>query len=633
MNIAYIGHGYHEKTKSSRFMLDFLQQHSHNLDLFADYSMIGGPGIDLEPIVDGNYDLIVVWQMERVAEWLAARVPEKLVFVPMYDGAKDLKRDFWGAFRHSRVLNFSHSLHELLQSCGIPSLKVQYFPDPSAFPRVDFSEFRGFFWQRRSEISWPLIKQLSAGTKFARFTLHMALDPGFADPHIPDSADVEAFNVELSYWSDDRAIIDELLAHANIYFAPRPSEGIGMSFLEAMARGQCVVAADAPTMSEYMTHGVSGLLYDEQLLRSLDFSKAGEIGAAARRKVERGFAQWQADQRDLLPAYLFGGRDEADALLTRHSFRIASPQPSLDFDTSELAECSEGGRRLKGYKAVDRTDEPLITVAMVTCNASEEFGPTLDSILSQTYPNVEVLVVDGASQDGTRDLIEERADAIDYWVSESDAGPYDGMNKAALLARGRYILFMNAGDLFASKHALAEAMEGISDSNTPDFIIGHHIYVTNDGVEEFHKANDFADTWRMMQEGAYSGKWSRGVPCHQATLTRTTLLCENAYDLSWRVAADHEFMYRMCAKGARFHHSDATLAIYFGGGFSSRNESLCHDEWSRLASIYGDQIKFDLWLRGGSEESNREPTFLRKAASGVLATLRTFVQGTQKGMN
>jgi glycosyltransferase involved in cell wall biosynthesis len=607
MNIAYIGHGYHEKTKSSQFMIEFLRQHARKVDLFFDYSTIGGAGIDPDAIAQAGYDLIVVWQMEPVAAWFAQRVPDRLVFVPMYDNARHSVAQFWLTFRKSRVLNFSHAWHEFLQPLEVPTLRVQYFPDPSAFSPVDFSAFHGFLWQRGQDIAWPLVKRLSAGTAFASFTLHLALDPGCGESFIPNAEDMQAYNVTLSRWREDHAEIDEILAKSNIYFAPRLYEGIGMSFLEAMARGQCVVASDTPTMSEYMTHGISGLLYDQTNPQALDFSKAVEIGAAARRKVERGFAQWQRDQRELLPEFFFEGREKALAMLKRIS--LNGPHHCVSAREDRVltpVSRREGGRRLQGHARADRPNELLVTIAIVTRDACETFAPTLDCILSQTYGNFEVLVVDGASQDDTRALIEDRDETIDYWISEPDQGPYDGMNKAARLAQGRYILFMNAGDLFASERALAEAMEGISETHEPDFVIGHHFYVTKDGIEQFHKANDFESTWRMMREGAYSWPWLSGVPCHQATLTRTALLRDNAYDLSWQIAADHEFMYRMRAKGARFHHCDTTLAIYFGGGFSSQNEALCHLEWWQLARTYGEKSKADLWFGGMHSQISSE---------------------------
>ena len=585
MNVAYVDHGYHEKTKSTQFIFDLLRQHSANVDVYSDHSLVGQAGVDPKKILACNYDLIVVFQMERIAEWFAKRVPGRLVFIPMYDGARDLEDSYWSIFKNARVLNFSYTLHEKLQRLGVPSLLVRYFPDPAAFKRVDFSELRGFFWQRRQEIAWPLIKRLIGAAHFKDLTLHLALDPGAGEPVVPSEEEVRVFNVALSRWHDDRAAFDQMIEHSNIYFAPRVCEGIGMSFLEAMARGQCVVAPDAPTMSEYMTHGVSGLLYDEKDPHSLDFSKAAEIGAAARRTVEHGFSKWQKDQVDLLPTFFFGGLEAANALLKPLAYGFDTPMPSQTIDV-------ERRQRRKREDDAVLLAKPLVTVAMVTRNARETFNTTFESISSQTYENLEIVIVDGASNDGTLDLFAEKADQIDHWISEPDRGPFDGMNKAARLAKGRYIIFMNSGDLFASKDSLATAMEVVSETNEPDFIVGHHIYVTR-GLAELHKANDFDETWRAMREGSFSWKWLSGVPCHQATLTRTALLRDEGYDLSWRIAADHDFMYRMRSKGAKFYNCDATLAIYFGGGFSAQNEALCHDEWRRQICIYGEKTNAD----------------------------------------
>ena len=586
MNVAYVDHGYHDKTKSTQFIFEFLRRNSANVDVFSDHSLIGEAGVDPKRVLEGNYDLIVVFQMERIAEWVARRVPERLVFIPMYDGARDLEDDYWKIFKNSRILNFSYTLHEKLQRIGVPSLLVQYFPDPSAFARVDFSELHGFFWQRRQEIAWPLIKRLIGTARFRGLTLHLALDPGAGDPQVPSDDEVRVFNVALSRWQDDRAAFDQLMERSNIYFAPRTCEGIGMSFLEAMARGQCVVAPDGPTMSEYMTHGVSGLLYNENAPHALDFGKAAEIGAAARRNVEHGFVKWQKDQQEILPTFFFGGREAAYALSKTLAYNYDKPQiSSLNIDV-------ESRRRRKQPDVAIPSEKPLVTVAMVTRNARETFNATFESIASQTYENLEFVIVDGASTDGTLELFAEKADDIDRWISEPDRGPFDGMNKAAGLATGRYILFMNSGDLFATKESLAVAMDGVSDTNEPDFIVGHHIYVTR-GFAELHKANDFDETWRAMREGAFSWKALSGVPCHQATLTRTALLREHGYDLSWRITADHDFMYRMRSKGAKFHNCDATLAIYFGGGFSAQNEALCHEEWRRQICIYGEKDNAD----------------------------------------
>lgn len=144
MEIAFIGHGYHEKTKSSAFFIDILKK-ENSVTTYFDYTFNNGAGVDIEGILNNDYDLIVVFQIEYVAQVIAERLPERLVFVPMFDGARFLPREFWASFLKSRILNFSWALHERLGQLGVPSVRVQYFPDPAFFePVADFTSLRGF---------------------------------------------------------------------------------------------------------------------------------------------------------------------------------------------------------------------------------------------------------------------------------------------------------------------------------------------------------------------------------------------------------------------------------------------------------------------------------------------------------
>ena len=100
---------------------------------------------------------------------------------------------------------------------------------------------------------------------------------------------------------------------------------------------------------------------------------------------------------------------------------------------------------------------PLVTVVTVTLNAGPALQATMDSVLGQTYPRIESIVIDGGSADGSVALLEARSDRLAAWVSEPDRGIYDAMNKGITLARGEWIIFMNAGDRFAAPDAV-EAM-------------------------------------------------------------------------------------------------------------------------------------------------------------------------------
>jgi glycosyl transferase family 2 len=251
----------------------------------------------------------------------------------------------------------------------------------------------------------------------------------------------------------------------------------------------------------------------------------------------------------------------------------------------------------RAARGLQLTGMPLVTIAIVVRNAVAAFADTFQSIEEQTYPNIEIIVVDGGSTDGTLELIREREARITRWISEPDEGPYDGMNKAVRLAIGRWILFMNAGDFFYTPEAVEIALNGVPEQ--ADFIIGHHIYRTIEGVDELHKASDFEDTWRTLTAGNLSFRWLRGVPCHQATFTRTsTLRAEGGYNYKKHpIVADHEFMYRMRSKGARFYHCDEIIAVYLSGGYSWLRPKDIASDWWHVASLYGPRQEVDRFFR------------------------------------
>ena len=238
-----------------------------------------------------------------------------------------------------------------------------------------------------------------------------------------------------------------------------------------------------------------------------------------------------------------------------------------------------GGLRTMGFVREDSPGKPLVTVATVVLNARDTLRTTIESILEQSYGNLELIVLDGGSCDGTLDLIRTYDQLVDFWASEKDEGPYFAMNKAAKLASGRWILFMNAGDWFLNAEAVSNALHHAP--RDADFIIGHHVYRTVDGQEELHTANDSDISWNLLQTGELDGYWLQGIPGHQATFTRVALLREHGYDTTFRIAADHDFFYRMKAKGCSFFHCGIPLSVYNAGGFSAKHSSLCISEWER----------------------------------------------------
>lgn len=303
MTIAFLGHSYHQRTDSSRFMQDILREAFGAMDCFFDESWSGGAALDIRGILDRGYSAIHVWQMERLAAALADEAPAvPVTFYPMYDSARLAKDEFWRRIEgRVRIVAFSRALHQQILARGLETACFQYVPDPASQCVVEDPEPESlFFWLRRNDFGWAELRRLIPAGFAGRVHMHLHFDPTFGRPEPPIESDVRRYRITTSVWFERRTELDDLVRGFAGYVAPRLHEGIGMSFLEAMARGQCVIAADNPTMNEYITHGVNGLLFDPRRPAPLDLAAMPRLGRRAREGIEDGFERWQRDRGRLL---------------------------------------------------------------------------------------------------------------------------------------------------------------------------------------------------------------------------------------------------------------------------------------------------------------------------------------------
>ena len=181
----------------------------------------------------------------------------------------------------------------------------------------------------------------------------------------------------------------------------------------------------------------------------------------------------------------------------------------------------------------------LLTIITATFNAVEHLPFTIKSIRTQTYEHIQWIVVDGASVDGTVDLLKQNEDIIDYWISEPDNGIYDAWNKACLHVRGEWVLFIGAGDELASATMLAKMSEFLATAY-PDYEI---VYGKLQRLSEQKRSvlEEIGRPWSEMK-----GRWERfqpAMPIHPAVFHHRTLI-EGAqtFDPRFKVAADSHFM-------------------------------------------------------------------------------------------
>lgn len=285
MKTAFLAMSVHiNRTRSSDFFIAILRE------FFGDVTVIPHERVWID-VPKTKWDLIVVWQARYTARELEAFGADRVVLVPMYDDVP-FEEAYWTRYRQFKVFCFSSTLENHLVSCGLRAWGARYYPDPAAPIEHAWNDLRAFFWQRYSAIDWSLVKKLMGKTEFARINLHWTPEGSEIRRPPLDDEELASGRVQVSSWFKNSEEYRAVLSRFNVLFAPRLAEGIGLSFLEAMAMGLCVVAPERPTMNEYIENGVNGLLYDPDRPMPLDFSRAREIGAAARASCERGRRRW-----------------------------------------------------------------------------------------------------------------------------------------------------------------------------------------------------------------------------------------------------------------------------------------------------------------------------------------------------
>lgn len=228
-----------------------------------------------------------------------------------------------------------------------------------------------------------------------------------------------------------------------------------------------------------------------------------------------------------------------------------------------------------------------ITVVTVCYNAERDIEKTIQSVINQTYDNIEYIIVDGASKDGTMQVVEKYKDKIAKIVSEPDKGIYDAMNKGIKLATGEWINFMNAGDRFFDDKVIGNLFFEELEENI-GVIFGDSY--NNNGLCKMKPFIYTPDKLCPM-----------GI-CHQSLFVRTSLAKENPFDPSFKVAADYNMVRTIYDKGFTFKEVHTPVAIYDMYGFSANNSILQIDETARICHKYGSFVH--LWYRNVRKVKN-----------------------------
>lgn len=215
----------------------------------------------------------------------------------------------------------------------------------------------------------------------------------------------------------------------------------------------------------------------------------------------------------------------------------------------------EGGARVGGLIKASRPGRPLVSIVTAVRNGERHLEPTIRSILDQTYDNVEYIVVDGQSTDGTVEMLRQYGERIDYWCSEPDAGIYDAMNKGIAQCRGDLVGIIGAGDRYEPE-AVAKVVAAFSAEHA-DVVYGDvNIVDAETGIAFPRRAR--SDLMPLSMSSIN----------HPSAFVRRALYLERAYDTRWRIAADYDLMLEYYVNGRRFAHAGAKIVNILTGGVS-----------------------------------------------------------------
>lgn len=199
-------------------------------------------------------------------------------------------------------------------------------------------------------------------------------------------------------------------------------------------------------------------------------------------------------------------------------------------------------------------------ISIITVNYNNKAGlqKTIDSVTAQIFKDIEFIIIDGNSTDGSKELLLEHQDHFTYWVSEPDHGIYHAMNKGISIAKGDYLLFLNSGDCLADEQVLNKLAPQIN--GTYDIYYGDIIFERTKNRRKV-----------IFPEKLSFNFFVTDNLSHQATFIKRTLFDKFFYyNEHFRIASDWEFMiYAICKRNASYQHLNLLVTIYDGTGLSS----------------------------------------------------------------
>ncbi|HEX8545965.1 MAG TPA: glycosyltransferase family 2 protein, partial [Cytophagaceae bacterium] len=211
---------------------------------------------------------------------------------------------------------------------------------------------------------------------------------------------------------------------------------------------------------------------------------------------------------------------------------------------------------------------PLLSIITVVFNSEKYIEGTLKSVISQTFKNFEIVIIDGGSTDQTLDIISSYRSKVHYLISEPDNGIYDAMNKGITVAKGEYLLFLNSGDQLNNDRVLEVIFSSLG---AEDVIYGETNLIDGNGhvlgtrTELTTRKLPKALTWKHLKRGM--------VACHQSFIVKKRIA--PYYQLKYKCSADIDWMIEALKRAKLIKNIQTPISKYLIGGFSGSNMTKC----------------------------------------------------------
>lgn len=225
-----------------------------------------------------------------------------------------------------------------------------------------------------------------------------------------------------------------------------------------------------------------------------------------------------------------------------------------------------------------------ISIITVVYNAVDTMERTIKSVIGQKTENVEYIVIDGMSTDGTYEIIRKYMDDVDIFVREEDAGLYYALNKGIMLASGDVVGIIHSDDFYADG-AIAK-VAAYFDAHDADIVYGNALWFDERGQTAPYACHDTEELWYRM-----------AIPHPAVFMRKAVYLEQGMFDTRYAIAADYDLVLRMYSGNVRFAHIDEVLAYFRKGGLSFQRQEECIDEAREISLRYiGRCGERDKWM-------------------------------------